>query len=297
MPRDPRGPFHPSRARQLSNSVGRIPFGYPTLDSRFDGLPAGTATLLVGAPDAGTDAFAYTHAANLLILKHAPRYTDRRIADSIRQRIPDTVHYVSLNHTPERILDGMDAVLSPRQFNILAEHLEITDFSDDYFDLAPVPDPLRRAAHEEEAADLPEAPATEQSFERLLEQLAAHLESVGEDTLVILDSLTAFERGRHFGVEWGDVLGLLEGLRHAAAEWNGLVDVLYHARPQKVRSDETINTALDGSLYFYVNDRGTRTEKTMRIGDFNGALSRRQQVVYETEVGDNGFSVSSSRTV
>jgi hypothetical protein len=290
-------PYHPARAKQLSNSIGRIPFGFPTLDSRFNGLPSGTATLLVGAPDAGTDAFAYTHAAQLLLLKHAPRYTDKKLSDAVRQRIPGNVHYVSLNHSPERILNGMDAVLSARQFNILSEHLEISDFSDDFFDLAPVPDPLRRAAHEAEADELPEKPATEASFERLLERLAEHLEGVGEDTLIFIDSLTAFERGRHFGVEWGHVLGLLEGLRHAAAEWGGIVNVLYHARPEKVRSDETINTALDGCLYFYVNDRGTNAEKTMRIGDFNGALSRRHQVVYDTEVGETGFSISSSRNV
>lgn len=290
-------PYHPARARQLSNSLARIPFGFPTLDSRFDGIPVGTATLLTGSPDAGTEAFAYTHAARLMTAKYGPGYTSHSFEQMVRDRIPDSVHYLTLNHSPRRVLHGMDAVLSPRQFNVLTEHLEVTDFSEDFFDLSPVPDPLRRAANEAESDDLSATPGTYDSFERLLTNVAEHLESIAEDTLVIVDSLTAFERGRHFGVDWGDVLGLLEGIRTAASEWGGLVDVLYHARPTKVRSDETINTALDGTLYFYTNDEGIRAEKTMRVGDFNGALSRRRQVVYGTEVRDDGFRISSSRNV
>lgn len=290
-------PFDPYLARELSHSVERVPFGFPTLDNRFDGMPLGTATLLVGTPDAGTDAFAYSRAARLMAAKHSTHYVDSAIDQAPRERIPESVHYVTLNHSPRRILHGMDAVLSPRLFNILTESLEMTDLSDEFFDLAPVPDALRRAADEEETADLIEEPASDASFQRFLNNFAEHLEAIGDDTLVVVDSLTAFERGRHFGIDWGDVLGLLEGLRHAAAEWNGLVDVLYHARPEKVRDDESINTALDGSLYFYTNDQGTRADKTMRVGDFNGALSQRSQVVYDTEVREDGFRISSSRNV
>lgn len=287
-------PFHPARAQQLSNRIGRVPFGFSTLDGRFDGIPVGTAALLVGSPDAGTDAFAYSHAANLMQLKHG---STRSIGQIVRNRLPESVHYVSLNHSQSRVLHGMDAVLGPHQFNVLVEHLSITDLSDEFFDVAPVPDALRIAADEEPTADLDTAPASEQSFDRLLDALATHLETIGDDSLVILDSLTALRRARHFGMDWGRVLGLLEGLRNAASEWGGLVDVLYHARPEQVRNDSTTNTALDGTLYFYTNDRGTRAEKTMRIGDFNGALSGRRQVVYDTEITDRGFQIGSSRNI
>ncbi|MFB6188442.1 MAG: hypothetical protein ABEI57_01030, partial [Halapricum sp.] len=252
---------------------------------------------LAGTPDAGTEAFAYTHAARLLTAKYAPHYTDSTFSAAVTERIPGTVYYITLNHAPRRVLNGMDAVLSPRQFNVLVEHLEIMDFSEEFFDLSPVPNALRRAADETQFEDLDAEPGSYDSFERLLNSIASELESVGDDAFVIVDSLTAFERGRHFGVDWGDVLGLLEGVRTAASEWGGLVDVIYHARPDKVRSDETINTALDGALYFYTNDQGTNAEKTMRVGDFNGALSRRRQVVYGTEVRDDGFRISSSRGV
>lgn len=287
-------PFHPARAQQLSNRVGRIPFGFPTLDGRFDGIPAGTASLLAGSPDAGTDAFAYSHAARLMQLKHG---NSRSVGQMVQDRIPETVHYVSLNHSRSRILHGMDAVLGPGQFNLLVEHLSITDLSDEFFDVAPVPDALRLAADETPAAELDATPGSEASFEQFLDNLATHLETIGDDNLVILDSLTAFQRARHFGMDWGNALGLLEGLRHAASEWGGLVDVLYHARPEQVRNDETTNTALDGSFYFYTNDRGTRAQKTMRVGDFNGSLSRGQQVVYDTRVTDDGFQIGASRSI
>jgi hypothetical protein len=75
------------------------------------------------------------------------------------------------------------------------------------------------------------------------------------------------------------------------------VSVLHHARPETVRADEITNTALHGCLHFYTNDSGTNAKKTMRIGEFGGALSRRRQVVYDTQVGDSGVTVSSNRRV
>jgi hypothetical protein len=62
-------------------------------------------------------------------------------------------------------------------------------------------------------------------------------------------------------------------------------------------SDERLDAVLDGGVYFYANDEGDRAEKTMRVGEFGGALSRRKQVVYGTSVGDAGFAVKTSRRI
>jgi KaiC/GvpD/RAD55 family RecA-like ATPase len=117
----------PPEAKTVSEAVGQIPFGMPTLDSGLGGLPSGTATLLVGAPDAGTDAFVYTHAAQLMLAKYDPGLypTDVRGA---REAIPDEVVFVSLGTDAKHVLSAMDAVLDDYQFEALVEHLTLLDY-------------------------------------------------------------------------------------------------------------------------------------------------------------------------
>ena len=291
----------PIGAKRASRSIGRIPFGSATLDGRFSGIPAGSSVLLAGAPDAGTDAYAYSHAASLMIARYYPGLYDGRVSDP--EVLPETVHYVTLDRTRRHLLHEMDSVLSTRRFNTLTEHLHIEDFSEAFLDLVPMPDSLRRAGRRELPTDDGGRPAVgrtdggEATFETLLTAVSDHLASVGDGNMVVFDSLTALTGASAFGLSRGDVLGFLAGLRSAAESWQGLVSVLHHARPETVRADEITNTALHGCLYFYTNDSGTNAQKTMRIGEFGGALSRRRQVVYDTQVGDSGFTVSSNRRV
>jgi archaellum biogenesis ATPase FlaH len=285
-------------AKRASRSVGRVPFGSPALDGRFSGIPAGSAVLLAGAPDAGTDAFAYTHAAALLTARYYPGLYDGRVADP--DCLPDAVHYVTLDRSRRHLLHEMDAVLGARQFNTLTDHLHVEDHSEAFLDLLPMPAPLRRAGRDgpsprKASPDADgDAPAT---FDALLTDVSDHLVSVAAGDLVVFDSLTALTGASAFGLSEGTVLGFLGGLRRAAEAWGGLVAVVHHARPETVRADEVINTALHGCLYFYTNDSGMHAQKTMRVGEFGGALSRRRQVVYDTAVSDAGFTVSSSRRV
>jgi KaiC/GvpD/RAD55 family RecA-like ATPase len=278
-----------SRAKRASRTVPRLPFGFPTLDGRFRGVPAGSAVLLGGAPDAGTDAFAYTRAAALMTTKHFPGLGRGSLDAAAREALPERVHYVTLDRDRRHVLHQMDSVLDARRFNTLVEHLTVTDLSEAYLDAAPVPEQFRTtdAADREGVAD----------FSAFLDRLADEIAGSESTDLVVLDSVTALRRATEYGLDWGEVIGFLAGLRNVAAESNGLVDVLYHARPDDVRSDERINTVLDGGVYFYANDEGDRAEKTMRVGEFGGALSRRRQVVYETSVTDSGFKVKSSRRI
>ncbi|MFD1512310.1 RAD55 family ATPase [Halomarina rubra] len=293
----------PIGAKRASRSIGRIPFGSATLDGRFDGIPAGSAVLLVGAPDAGTDAYAHTHAAQLMTARYHPGLYGGRVSDPAV--LPDEVHYVTLDRSRRHLLHEMDAVLGPRRFNTLTEHLHVEDFSEAFLDLTPMPAALRRAGRPDETAvrngdRRPGATAAEHrpaSFDELLDAVADYVASVGDGNMVVFDSLTALNGATAFGLSQADVAGFLAGLQSAAESWDGVVSVLHHARPETVRADEIVNTALHGCLYFYTNDSGTTAQKTMRIGEFGGALSRRRQVVYDTQVTESGFVVSSNRRV
>jgi len=56
----------------------RIPFGFRALDSRFEGMPPGSAVFLTGEPDAGGDAYAHTSAAMLMLSRYHPQAFERR---------------------------------------------------------------------------------------------------------------------------------------------------------------------------------------------------------------------------
>ncbi|MWG36418.1 RAD55 family ATPase [Halomarina oriensis] len=285
----------PIGAKRASRSIGRIPFGSPTLDGRFSGIPAGSSVLLCGAPDAGTDAYAHTHAASLMTARYYPGMYDGRITTP--DILPEKVHYVTVDRTRSHLLHEMDSVLGARRFNTLTEHLHIEDFSDRFLDLTPMPPSLRQAARGDTTADDGPSERDDATFDSFLGEVSDYLVSVGDDNMVVFDSLTALNGARAFGLSQADILGFLSGIRSAAESWGGIVSVLHHARPEVIRADEIVNTALHGCLYFYTNDSGTNAQKTMRIGEFGGALSRRRQVVYDTQVTDSGFSISSNRRV
>lgn len=287
----------PQTAKRLSSGLARLPFGSPTLDNRFRGIPAGSAVLLAGAPDAGTDAFAFTNAAATMQARYHPGLYKGSVAAS-RTALPEEVHLVTVARGRQRLFHQLDATLGSEQFNTLVEHLSVADFSARYRSLADVPDSLHAAPDGPETAARSGVPTTarsDDSFGALLSDLATHLATVGEDSLVVLDSLTAIRRATSFGAEAADVERFLLGLRDGSTDWDGLVTVICHARPEEVRSSETLNTVLNGCLYFYCNDEGTNARKTMRVGSFGGALRHREQVVYDTAVSDNGFRVRSSR--
>ena len=293
----------PIGAKRASRSIGRIPFGSPTLDGRFRGIPGGSSVLLAGAPDAGMDAYAYTHVAAMMTARYYPGLYDGRILHP--DILPEEVHYVTLDRSRAHLLHQMDTVLGPRRFNTLTEHLHIRDFSDRFLDLAPIPGSLRRVGQsdgeregdDERDGDAEREREVSNTFQTFLDDVSDYLVSVGDGNMVVFDSLTALQGATAYDLPIATVRGFLAGLRSAAESWDGLVSVLHHARPETVRADEIVNTALHGCLYFYTNDSGTHAQKTMRVGEFGGALSGRRQVVYDTQVTDTGFIISSNRRV
>ncbi|MFB6297182.1 MAG: RAD55 family ATPase [Salinirussus sp.] len=285
----------PPEAKSLGTGLHPIPFGMPSLDNSLGGLPAGTATLLAGAPDAGAEAFVYTQAAQLVLAKHDPGMYDADVG-RFRDALPDHVVYLSLATGVRHILHGMNEVLDQYQFDALVEHMTLLDYSGSFLDFADVP-----AAFDADAPEGPAATVTRQvdgdSFADFVERVADDAEAHGENSLVILDSLTDLLLARRFGLSERTMLGFLIGLREAASRWDGLVNVLHTQRAPEVRADAVTSSLLHGNIYFYSNDQGFDTYRTMRIGSFGGALDRETQVVYGTSIGPAGFRVKATKKI
>lgn len=287
----------PPEARTVSESVNEIPFGMPALDSGLGGLPSGTATLLVGAPDAGAGAFVHTHAAQLMLAKHDPGLYPTDVGDA-RESIPDEVVFVSLGTDAKHVLSTMDAVLDDYQFEALVENLTLLDYSGPFFDLVDAPMGFERpsGAHDELAAIERRVPECE-SFADLVTAVADDLGEYANDAVVVVDSLSDLYLARRFGLDERTLLGFLVGLRESAVGWNGLVHLLYNRQAQGARADPILANILHGNVYFYSNDQGFETYRTMRVGSFGGALDREEQVVYRTAIGDAGFRVRGTKKI
>ncbi len=287
----------PPEAKSVSAGVRPIPFGMPTLDSALGGLPSGTATLLAGAPDAGGDAFVYTHLAQLMLARYDPGLypTDvKRYGDAL----PEKVVYVSIGKHGRRVIHAMDAVLDQYQFDATIEHLELFDYTPTFLDLLPLPAAFDGSRPERGPMAAIEKRAPEvDNFTDLLEAIAATIDEAADDAIVVIDSLSDLYRARRFGLDESAILGFLIGLRETAADWNGLVHVLYDRKAEQVRAEEVLSSLLHGNIYFYSNDQGFETYRTMRVGSFGGALDREEQVVYRTLVGSAGFNVKATKKI
>jgi hypothetical protein len=136
-----------------------------------------------------------------------------------------------------------------------------------------------------------------EAYERLIDELADHLEAVGEDAVVILNSLTDLQRALEFGLDRADLIAFLVGLRRAVTLWGGLAYVLYHRRADLVRDQEDINAALDGTIYFFYDPKRTTQRRTMSVGAFRGNVEKREQLTFDTGITDHGFTISTSQSI
>jgi hypothetical protein len=261
-------------------------------------MPQGSAVLLSGGGDAGTDAYANTSAAMIMMARHQPQRYESATRNAIEDPrvLPESVQYITFTRSEDRVLADLQTTLSSNQFNVLEDNLNIADFSDEYLSRTPVPETMFHKGTEEREEAGVEAEEPE-AYESLLDEICNHLEEVGDDAVVIINSLTDMQRALEFGLDRSDFLGFLVGLRRAATMWGGLTYVIYHREPELVRQEEDINASLDGSLYFSYHPERTQRRRTMSIGSFRGNLDKRRQVMYDTGITESGFSISTSQSI
>ncbi|AUG48080.1 chemotaxis protein CheY [Haloarcula taiwanensis] len=287
-------------AKSISSGVSYIPFGIPGLDGQVRGIPTGSTVLLAGASDAGGDAFTYTSLATLMLAKHRPEMVPNGIARR-SEAIPESVTYITLSHDREHVYSELDAVLDGYQFDTLTDNMAVADFSQRFMELLPVPEPLfdaRRsdAEIEQPDAELPERKPASETFEKLLSDISDRVSDAAE-TLIVIDSLTDLERATEFGLPQNHEIAFLMGLREAVVNWGNVAFVKLDRPAGDVRSDALIHGLLHGSVYFYSNDKGFETYRTMRVGSFGGALDSERQTVFESLIGPTGFRAKATKKI
>lgn len=281
--------------------ISYIPFGVSELDSNHRGIPTGSAVLLAGASDAGVSAFTYTSLGYLMLAQHEPKHVPDRLADRTAD-IPENVTYVTLTHDREHVYSELEAVLPDYASETLRDHLTVVDYSQRYLDLLPVPPAFfeqRRDATPETVVSPEQDPVDgpdDRSFGGFLDDVSETLVDAGDD-LLVLDSFSDLRRATAFGLERGRQTAFLMGLREAVLNGNSVAYVKYERRAEEVRSDMSVHGLLHGSVYFYSNDQGFETYRTMRVGSFGGALDSRRQVMFESIIDDGGFRAKLTKKI
>jgi len=281
--------------------ISYLPFGVSELDSNHRGIPTGSAVLLAGASDAGVSAFTYTSLGYLMLAQYEPKHVPDSLADRAED-IPENVTYVTLTHDRKHVYNELEAVLPDYASETLRDHLTVVDYSQRYLDLLPVPpaffeqrrDPTPDTVPppEQDPVDGPD----DRSFGRFLDDISETLVNASDD-LLVLDSFSDLRRATAFGLERSRQTAFLMGLREAVVGWNSLAYIKYERRAEEVRSDMSVHGLLHGSLYFYSNDQGFETYRTMRVGSFGGALDSRRQVMFESVIDDGGFRAKFTKKI
>jgi KaiC/GvpD/RAD55 family RecA-like ATPase len=289
-------------AKSISAGVSYVPFGIPGLDGNVRGIPTGSTVLVAGAPDAGGDAFVYTSLATLMLAKHTPEMVPNGLARR-SDTIPESVTYVTLSQDREHVYSELDAVLDGYQFETLTDNMTVVDFSQRFMELLPVPQALfdaRRGDSEIEAAETTvegeDEVADDATFGDFLEEISEAI-TESTDDIIVIDSLSDIERATEFGLSKGREIAFLMGLREAVVNWGNVAFVKLDRRASDVRDDDRVHGLLHGAVYFYSNDKGFETYRTMRVGSFGGALDSERQTVFESLVGPTGFRAKATKKI
>lgn len=276
--------------------MNRLPFGIERLDSLLGGgPPVGSAVLLAGEPGAGAREFLGTCALMNGLALADPEAFALQYGDLPESTTtPTEIHYVSLTDDVAGIRGEFATAFDAEFVERASEPIEFADLSPSYFRLSPVP----RDWYAEPTSTI-EALGERRDRESVFEALAAYLSKNTTGNLVCLDSVTgllAADADRSLE----EVAIVLNGIRRAVSDWNGLVLLLLDSSTVSRTDLGRLQNAVDGTLTFRWERGGSDLARTMELTKFRGVLPTldpEDLVTFETEFRDTGFAVSDVRKI
>ncbi len=265
-----RAPVGPLRRPNLSDRPARVPTGVPDFDYLTGGVPVGSVVLLWGAAGTGHQEFAATSAVHLMLHYDLPDLHQFFLGGAKGPFVyPDGVVYVSTSRSRTQVVDELRGSFEPEYAETLQRHLTFLDLSREYFaetvvpaSWSAVPSPLLGGGSQSRAND-------GGPLRGLVDGLEAH---AGRQ-LVVVDSLTDLVVRR--GVEPGELLTVLKGLRRRAKEWNAVVYLLLSEGVAPPAVEQALLDSVDGVLHFSWTSSPSHShrQRTMVIEKFMSVLA------------------------
>jgi KaiC/GvpD/RAD55 family RecA-like ATPase len=261
----------PSRPPIPSDAPARVPTGVPDFDYLTGGMPSGSVVLLFGGAGAGHQEFALTSAVHLMLRYDDPRLHQFYLGQARGPfEYPEGVVYLSTSRSREQVMNELRGAFDGNYPGVLERHLTFRDLSPSYFADTPVPTAWSSVT----TSLLSGAPAQASSPEGPLRAVAEAVDGVADRQLVIIDSLTDLLVRR--GVDAGDVITLMKGLRRRAKEWGGIVYVLLSEGVAPAPVEQAVIDSVDGVLHFswLASPTHSHRQRAMLIDKFMPVLAR-----------------------
>jgi KaiC/GvpD/RAD55 family RecA-like ATPase len=277
--------------------MARVPFGVSRLDAMIGGgAPTGSTVLLASEVGAGGREFLYTTAA-MNGLAHADEEQFELYYGDLEgsARLPGSVQYLSFTDDRSAVVEEMQFTMDEDLVDAAVEAIEFEDLSNEYFQLSQVPSDWY-------AGQTPDINSLSERHDRrdVLDAIGEYLSREGEDSLVVIDSVTDLISVASEEMEWTDVTLLMKGLTKAAKQWGGMVVLLVTLDTLESTQLGTLMEATDGTLIFEWETGGSERARTMVVKQFRGVLSRLEEeeiIRFETEIHDGGFDISDVRKI
>lgn len=267
----------------------KMPTGIPSLDPILDGgVPQGSVMLLLGDLGAGNYEFTYSSVINMLglmksgstgnlVVPHEIRYiTFTRLKEDVRREIVNSLH-----------IEGVDTLVDTIRFD---------DLSELYFDNSVVPDEWY--SHSDVITRLQKR----SNHEGILLHLANVINSISQDSLLIIDSITDLATQSGDPGCWHNLTGLIRGLQRISKQ-RGITTYLLLSRGILGSSQEReLADIVDAVMLFkWEETTGSRRQRVMYFEKFRGVmphLEEKDLVKFAVRISTTGgFEVSNIRVV
>src|SRR5580658_2142782 len=259
------------RPPELMDATPRVPTGVPDFDFLTGGVPAGSVVLLFGSAGAGHMEFALTSAVHLMLRYDDPHMHEFYLGNAKGPFVfPVSVDYVSTSRSREQVMGELRGAFDGTYPGVLGRHLTFHDLSPSYFADTPVPAAWSSAP----SSLLSGVPARAADSEGPLRSLADTMDRIGDNHLVIVDSITDLLVRRE--IDAADVLTLVKGLRRRAKEWGGIVYLILSEGVAPPSTEQAVVDSVDGVLHFHWVSSATHShrQRAMLIEKFMPLLAR-----------------------
>jgi RecA-superfamily ATPases implicated in signal transduction len=265
----------------------KMPTGISSLDPVFEGgIPPGSVILLLSDVGAGSNEFAYSSILNLALMnkEEGPGLV-----------MPKEITYVTFTKMKDDIRSEIWRSFNPDLAAGL-EKIRFEDLSGLYFDSSVVP------VEWYAKSDVLERMQKRSGRDNALSQLASTFNSIEEDSLVVIDSLTDLGTQVAASSRWNDLVAFLRGLQRICKQRNITVYIMLARGILDIQQELEISDTSDAVLLFrWEETSGARRQRVMYVEKFRGImphLEDRDLVKFSVRISSTGgFEVSNIRVV
>ncbi len=277
--------------------MDRIPLGVPRFDELIGGgAPVGSSVLLATEIGAGGRDFAYTGAVLNGLARAAPdQFAQEHGELPADISPPASIRYLSFTNAEETLLKEIRFMLDDDIVETATEAIDFKDFSPEYFRMSPVP-----ADWYLDQAQSLSSLGEQQRTGDVFDAVGSYLDTIPEESLVIVDSITDLLSVADKEMDWTDVTLLMKGLDRVFERRRGLLLLLTNLEALTPTRLGSLMQTTDATLMFEWESGGTERDRTMFVRQFRGVFSQLEQediIRFETEITDRGFDISDVRKI